>query len=85
MLLDNHHGDGRLALWCNAPPGVQQTLVRDDGCRFFVPPYVGTRGWVGVRLEVDVDWEQVADLIEDAYWMSAPKRLLERLRAASHG
>src|SRR3712207_4496404 len=46
--MDNHHGDGRLALWCNAPPGLQQSLLEEDARRFFVPAYVGVRGWVGV-------------------------------------
>jgi len=79
MYMDDHHGDGRLALWCNAPPGAQESLVRDDGVRFFVPPYVGYRGWVGVRLDRDPNWDRVADVIEDAYRMTAPKRLVERL------
>jgi hypothetical protein len=77
--LDDHHSDGRLALWCNAPPGAQESLMQRDGVRFFVPPYVGYRGWVGVRLDRDPDWDEVADIIEDAYRMTAPKRLVERL------
>ena len=79
MYIDNHHGDGRLALWCNAPPGLQDSLVREEPGRFFVPPYVGTRGWVGVRLDADVDWERIADLIVLAYRTAAPKQLLDRL------
>ena len=79
MYTDNHHGDGRLALWCHAPPGAQDSLVRKNAQQFFVPPYVGGRGWIGVRLDVDVDWDQVADIIEDAYRMAAPKRLTDRL------
>jgi hypothetical protein len=75
---DNHHGDGRLALWCNAPPGTQDFLVRADPRRYFVPPYVGTRGWLGVRLDVDVDWDELASIIEDAYRMAAPKGLRQR-------
>ncbi|MDQ3779486.1 MAG: MmcQ/YjbR family DNA-binding protein [Chloroflexota bacterium] len=77
--VDNHHGDGRLAIWCHAPLGVQEMLVEQDPERFFVPPYIGHRGWVGVRLERDVDWDEVADLIEDAYRMVAPKRLVAQL------
>lgn len=76
MYLDDHHGDGRLALWCAAPPDVQPTLVREEPARFFVPPYVGHRGWLGVRLDVDVDWGEVAGIVEDAYRMVAPKRLV---------
>jgi hypothetical protein len=79
MYMDDHHGDGRLALWCNAPPGAQQSLVREDGERYFVPPYVGVRGWIGVRLDRDLDWDTIADVIEDAYRVTAPPRLLERL------
>lgn len=75
-LLDNHHGDGRLALTCKAAPGAQDVLVRGDPARFFVPPYVGAKGWVGARLDVErVDWETVADLLRDSYRMTAPKRL----------
>ena len=74
MFMDNHHGDGRLAIWCHAPHGMQGALVEQEPERFFVPPYVGHRGWVGVRLERDVDWDQVAEMIEDAYRMVAPRR-----------
>lgn len=79
--VDNHHGDGRLAVWSHAPLGMQEMLVEQDPERFFVPHYVGHRGWVGVRLERDVDWDEVADLIEDAYRMVAPKRLVAQLTA----
>jgi len=75
MYLDNHHGDGRLALWCKAPPGMQQDLLREDPVGFFVPPYVGARGWIGVRLDRDPDWERVAGIIALAYDLAAPKRL----------
>jgi hypothetical protein len=79
MFHDNHHGDGRLAIWCPAPAGVQAELVRQEPDRFFVPPYVGHRGWLGVRLDVDVDWDEVADIVEDAYRLVAPKRLVAQL------
>lgn len=75
MFLDNHHGDGRVAMWCKAPPDVQGILVSADAQRFFVPPYVGHKGWIGVRLDVTVDWDEVADIVEDGYRMAAPKRL----------
>ena len=75
MFTDNHHGDGRVALWCKAPPGVQEVLVGADPRRFYVPPYVGHKGWVGVRLDVKVDWDEVSDLVKDSYLMTAPKRL----------
>jgi hypothetical protein len=76
MFMDNHHGDGRLAIWCKAPPGAQGMLVESDPSRFFVPPYLGPRGWVGVRLEGKADWDAVAACVEESYRMTAPKRLL---------
>jgi hypothetical protein len=77
MLLDNHHGDGRFAIWCAAPSGDQQLLVGADPDRFFVPPYVGHRGWLGVRLDRSLDWDELAGIVEDAFCTVAPKRLLE--------
>jgi hypothetical protein len=77
--VDHHHDDGRLALWCHAPPGVQATLIETEPDRFFRPPYVGGRGWFGVRLDVDVDWDEIAGIAEDAYRQVAPKKLLAQL------
>ena len=71
----NHHGDGRMAVWCKAGPGNQQLMVRANPKRFFVPPYFGTNGWVGIYLDVDVDWAEVADLLEDAWRLVAPKKV----------
>jgi predicted DNA-binding protein (MmcQ/YjbR family) len=68
-------GDGRVSLWCKAPPGAQATLVGADPRRFFVPPYVGSKGWVGVRLDDAPDWDEVAALVERSYRLVAPKRL----------
>lgn len=79
MFLDNHHGDGRVAMWCKAPAGAQDLLVGAEPGRFFVPPYVGHHGWIGVRLEGEVDWGEVADLVEDAYRMTATKRQIALL------
>jgi hypothetical protein len=76
MFLDDHHGDGRLALWTAAPAGVQAEQVDDDPERFFVPPYVGYRGWLGVRLDRDPDWDEVAGIVADAWRCVAPKKLL---------
>jgi hypothetical protein len=68
MVLTDHHGDGRFAIWCAAPEGLQGMLVGADPERFFVPPYVGHRGWVGLRLDLpEVDWDEVAGVIEDAH------------------
>ena len=68
---EDHHGDGRLALWCAAPPGVQEALVEASGEAYFVPPYVGHRGWVGVRLDRDLPWDEVAGILEDAHALAA--------------
>jgi hypothetical protein len=76
---DDHHDDGRLALWCAAPEGVQALLVDQEPHRVFVPPYVGHRGWLGLRLDVEVDWDEVALVVADAYRAVAPKRLLAQL------
>jgi len=75
----NHHHDDRLAIWCAAPDGVQQMLVESDADRFFVPPYVGQRGWLGVRLDLSNAWDEIADLVMDAWRVVAPKRLLATL------
>jgi hypothetical protein len=77
MVLTNHHGDGRFAIWCAAPEGMQAMLVEADPERFFVPPYVGHRGWLGVRLDRGLDWNEVAGVAEDAYAEVAPARLVE--------
>ena len=65
-------GDGRISLWCKAPPGSQMVLVGADPERFFVPPYVGHRGWIGVRLDHNVDWPQLEALIEMSHAHAAP-------------
>jgi hypothetical protein len=71
----NHHHDDRLAFWCAAAAGAQEMLVESDPERFFVPPYVGHRGWLGVRLDVPTDWDEITDLVTDAWREVAPKRL----------
>jgi len=77
MVLDNHHGDGRIAIWIAAPPGAQQDLVEANPKHFFVPPYVGVGGWVGVRLDTKLAKGAVAALIEQAY------RTIEQKRGAA--
>ena len=74
-----HHQDDFPHLWCAAPAGVQQDLIETEPERFFRPPYVGGRGWIGVRLDVDVDWDEIADICKDAYLVIAPKRLAAAL------
>lgn len=81
MFLRNHHNDGRIAIWCKAPPGDQADMVESDPKRFFVPPYVGPRGWVGVRLAGSVDWKVVAAVVRESFLMTAPKRLLASYRS----
>ncbi|BDE07474.1 phosphoribosylglycinamide formyltransferase [Vulcanimicrobium alpinum] len=81
MFLDDHHGDGRLALWCAAPTGAQEALIGADGERFFRPPYVGHRGWIGVRLDRTPDWPAISEIVEEAYRVVAPRTLLAALDA----
>jgi hypothetical protein len=78
MVLDDHHGDGIFGVWCAAPEGNQELLIEADPGRFFRPPYVGHRGWLGVRLNDEVDWDELVGIVEDAFAVVAPKRLLER-------
>ncbi len=80
-LTDDHHGDGRLAVICAAPPGVQEELIEAEGDRFFRPPYVGHRGWVGLRVDIDPDWDEVRALVEQAYRLVAPVTLVRQLDA----
>ncbi len=82
VMFANHHHDDRLAFWCAAPDGAQEALVGSAPERFFRPPYVGHRGWLGVYLDVPgVDWGQIADLVVDAYRVVAPKKLVAELDA----
>ncbi|HET9457402.1 MAG TPA: MmcQ/YjbR family DNA-binding protein [Candidatus Limnocylindrales bacterium] len=74
----DHHHDDRLAFWCAAPDGVQESLVASDPERFFVPPYVGHRGWLGVRLDVPVDWDEIERIVGEAWLVVAPTRLRSR-------
>lgn len=85
VMFADHHHDDRLAFWCAAPPGAQEAVVGSAPERYFRPPYVGPRGWLGVWLDVPVDWGEVADLVDDAYRAVAPKRLIADLDARSPG
>ena len=76
---DGHHGNVFPHLWCAAPPGAQTELVATEPHRFFRPPYVGGRGWLGVRLDVDLDWDEIAGICQEAYRTVAPKRLVALL------
>ena len=79
MVLDDHHADGRFAIWCAAGEGMQGMLVEADPERFFVPPYVGHRGWLGFRLDRELDRDELAGLLEDAYVEVAPPKLVAQL------
>lgn len=76
---DGHHDNKYPHLWLAAPPGAQQELVGSEPTRFFVPPYVGHRGWVGVRLDRGIDLDELAELCEDAYRTVAPTTLVRQL------
>jgi hypothetical protein len=78
---NGHHDHLFPHLWCAAPPGAQGGLIESGGGRFFKPPYVGSRGWVGLRLDRRVDWAEIETLCEDAYRVVAPTRLLAQLGA----
>ena len=79
--LDDHHGDGILAINCKVLPGENTMLVAADPVRFYMPPYIGPRGWVGLRLDVgEVDWEEVAELAAVSYCQVAPKRLAAQVK-----
>jgi hypothetical protein len=75
--VDDHHGDGRLAVWCKSTPDEQRRLVASDPSRFYVPPYVGVKGWLGVRVEAaNADWIELAILVEEGWRSVAPARVL---------
>ena len=77
----DHHHDDRLAIWCSAPEGFQRMLVEAAPDRFFVPPYVGPKGWVGLRLDTPrVNWREVKNLAFAAYYLTAPDSLRKTLR-----
>jgi hypothetical protein len=75
-----YHHDDRFGFWCAAPPGVQQELVDAEPGRFYRPPYVGGRGWLGVYLDVsNLDWDEIAAIVRDAYRQIAPAKLVAQL------
>ena len=80
--LDDRHGDGKVAICCKAAPGVMNELVELDPDRYFVPPYLGAKGWVALRIDQPkIEWTEVSEIIEDAYRQSAPRRLVAELDA----
>jgi hypothetical protein len=77
-----HHGSGTNGVWLKAAPGNQDLMIRAAPDRFFVPPYVGPGGWIGVRLDAGVDWDELTMLVRDAYVLVAPKRLSRQLASS---
>src|SRR5262245_27991572 len=75
----NHHGDGRIALWLNAPAGAQALYVGEEPKHFFVPPYVGPRGWLGVHLDKGISWKRIASLVRECYEKVAPPALAKKI------
>jgi hypothetical protein len=73
MYDNNHHDAGRIAVWCKAPLGFQSMMVAEAPERFFVPPYVGANGWVGVRLDLDVNWKEIAGVVQQAHRVAVEK------------
>lgn len=75
MTDNNHHNSGHVGVWVKAPAMVQEILVGSDPKRFFIPPYMGKQGWVGVRIDYQVKWDELAAILKDGYLMSAPKKV----------
>ena len=74
--LNNHHGDGIIAVTCKVAPGDNTALIAAQPSRFYMPAYIGPKGWVALRLDVGkVDWDEVTELVSESYRRTAPKRL----------
>jgi predicted DNA-binding protein (MmcQ/YjbR family) len=82
MFANDHHGDGRIALWCNAPEGAQRDIVASDPESFFVPPYVGPGGWIGMRLDRKLSEKAMAAIVFQAYETTRAKLKAKRKRGA---
>jgi len=76
---DTHHGAGRPAVWVKSTHLIQDMLIHDDPDRYFAPPYVGPKGWLGIWLDRRPNWKTTGDLIRDAYLLTAPKRIAAML------
>jgi hypothetical protein len=76
---DTHHGAGRPCAWVKSTHLIQDMLIHEDGGRYFAPPYVGPKGWVGIRLDRRPNWKTVNELIRDAFLLTAPKRIAAKL------
>jgi len=82
MFATDHHHDGNIAVWCKAAMGMQEILIDADPERFFRPPYVGPKGWIGIRLVGKVDWHEVQALVAGSWRMTAPAKLAATLPTA---
>lgn len=79
--LNNHHGDGIVGLACKTLPGDNQALIAGDAARFYMPAYIGARGWVGLRLDLpQLDWDEVNELVSLSYRLVAPKKLAQLVK-----
>jgi predicted DNA-binding protein (MmcQ/YjbR family) len=78
MTDNNHHNSGHLAVWVMAPPTIQEALIRSCPDTFFRPPYVGAKGWIGMRLDTRMDWDELTAILRDGYLLSAPVKLRNR-------
>jgi hypothetical protein len=79
ILDDHYNGVNRIAMWCPAAPGLQESLIEQRPEQFFCPPEVGDKGWLGMRIDKKPDWDEVLEFIEDAYRLVAPKKLSAQL------
>jgi hypothetical protein len=79
---ESHHGAGRPCVWLKSTHLIQDMLIHEDGDRYFAPPYVGPKGWIGIRLDKRPNWQTVTELIRDAYVLTAPKRIAAKLGAS---
>lgn len=77
--MTSHDENGRPSVWCKAAPGAQEVLVGADPERFFAPPYVGSKGWIGIWIDAEAAWPQVEALIDESFRLVAPKRLVALL------
>jgi hypothetical protein len=78
---ETHHGAGRPSVWVKSTHLIQDMLVHEDADRYFAPPYVGPKGWLGIRLDRRPNWKTVEELLQDAYLLTAPKRIAAKLGA----
>jgi phosphoribosylglycinamide formyltransferase-1 len=79
--LDNHHGDGIVSITGKVLPGDNKALAEAQPKRFYLPAYIGSRGWVALRLDVGkIDWEEVEELLSTSYFLVAPKRLAQQVK-----